>query len=179
MLGKKHSVETKKKLSDLAKNRKCLVSGWNKGIKMSKEFSDKISNSSKGRVVSEETKKKISQKLKGIKRKPMTEEHRKNISNSKKGKPSFFKGKTHKEETIKKMSDKKIGIKRSKESIDKQIEKRKLIWKIKSPNGDILNFLGYSSFKEYVIKNNINVSITTLKSYGKNKGWSIIEKTKK
>jgi hypothetical protein len=104
---------------------------------------------------------------------------KKKISNTKKGRESTFKGKKHTPDTIKKMSEKKIGVKRLKNSISKQIEKQKLLWFIKTPNGDILNFFGYNSFKDYVLKNKIDVSVTTLKSYGKNKGWIVIKKIKK
>jgi group I intron endonuclease len=51
--GKKHSIETKKKLSEMAKNRK-----------FSDETRRKISEANKKRVLSEETKKKLSEKTK-------------------------------------------------------------------------------------------------------------------
>jgi group I intron endonuclease len=178
MLGKKHSKKTKSLLSEKAKKRKCLVSGWNKGMKMSEKFKKNVGESLRGRIVSQETRKKISESLKGRINKPLTEGHKKKISDTKKGKVSTFKGKTHTPEAIKKMSEKKIGVKRTKNSISKQVEKQKLLWVIKSPNGDILNFFGYNSFKDYVLKNKIDVSVTTLKSYGKNKGWLVIEKIK-
>lgn len=179
MLGKKHSEETKKLLSEIAKKRKCLISGWNKGMKMSEEFRNKISLTSKGRIVSQETRKKISNSLSGRVGKRLTDEQKKKISDTKKGKESTFKGKKHTSDTIKKMSEKKLGTKRSEDSINKQSEKRKLIWIIQTPNGDILEFFGYNSFKDYVLKNKVDVSVTTLKSYGKNKGWSVIKKIKK
>jgi group I intron endonuclease len=179
MLGKNHSDTSKNLMSEKAKKRKCLVSGWNKDIKMSEEFKKNISKLLKGRTVSEETRKKISKSLSGRIRKPLTDEQKKKISDTKKGRTSTFKGKNHTPDTIKKMSEKKIGIKRSKNSISKQIEKQKLLWFIKTPNGDILNFFGYNSFKDYVLKNKIDVSVTTLKSYGKNKGWEVIKKIKK
>jgi group I intron endonuclease len=179
MLGKNHSDTSKNLMSEKAKKRKCLVSGWNKYMKMPEEFKKNISKLSKGRTVSEETRKKISKSLSGRIRKPLTDEQKKKISETKKGRTSTFKGKEHTPDTIKKMSEKKIGTKRSKNSISKQIEKQKLLWFIKTPNGDILNFFGYNSFKDYVLKNKIDVSVTTLKSYGKNKGWEVIKKIKK
>ena len=166
-------------MSEKAKKRKCLVLGWNKYMKMPEEFKKNISKLSKGRTVSEETRKKISKSLSGRIRKPLTDEQKKKISETKKGRTSTFKGKEHTPDTIKKMSEKKIGTKRSKNSISKQIEKQKLLWFIKTPNDDILNFFGYNSFKDYVLKNKIDVSVTTLKSYGKNKGWEVIKKIKK
>jgi hypothetical protein len=57
-------------------------------------------------------------------------------------------------------------------------ECKKIIWKIKNPNGEILEFFGYNSFKKYVIDNSLNVSVTTLRAYGKNKGWIVIDKIK-
>jgi group I intron endonuclease len=179
MLVKNHSDTSKNLMSEKAKKRKCLVSGWNKYMKMPEEFKKNISKLSKGRTVSEETRKKISKSLSGRIRKPLTDEQKKKISETKKGRTSTFKGKEHTPDTIKKMSEKKIGTKRSKNSISKQIEKQKLLWFIKTPNGDILNFFGYNSFKDYVLKNKIDVSVTTLKSYGKNKGWEVIKKIKK
>jgi len=178
MLGKKHTKESKIKMSKVAKNQSRKIGGWNKGLKMSDEFKQKVKVSSKVRVVSDETKKKISDKLKGYQRGPMSEETKLKISISKQKKESPNKGKKYSDETRKKMSISKLGKKRTKESIEKQSESLKIIWTIKNPNGDILKFLGYNSFKDYVKKNKINVSLSTLKSYGKNKGWIIIKKQK-
>jgi len=68
--GKKHSEETKKKMS-LAK----------KGIKFSKERNEKLSKLLKGHIVSEETRSKISKTLKGH---IVTEETRKKMSKPRK-----------------------------------------------------------------------------------------------
>ena len=76
------------------------------------------------------------------------------------------------------MSLSKLGVKRSDEVKKTLSECKKIIWKIKTPNGDIMEFFGYNSFKDFVSKNSLNVSVTTLKSYGKNKGWEVIEKNK-
>lgn len=65
-LGKLHSEETKKRISD----KKI-------GSKLSKETKIKISNGNKGRIFSEETKKKISESRLG---KSLSEEHKKNLS---------------------------------------------------------------------------------------------------
>ena len=43
---------------------------------------------------------------------------------------------------------------------------------------EILDFFGYDSFKNFVMENSINVSVTTLKAYGKNKGWVVVDKIK-
>ena len=59
----------------------------------------------KGKKLSEETKKKISESSKGKKHKSFSEETKKKISESKKGKQSNHKGKKHSEETKKRQSD--------------------------------------------------------------------------
>lgn len=71
---------------------------------------------------SEETRKKMSESKKGKKRRPFTEEHKRKMSEAKKGKKfseeakknisDALKGKKHSEETKRKMSDAKKGIKK-------------------------------------------------------------------
>ena len=178
MLGKKHSTSTKLKMSQTAKRQNRKIGGWNKGKKISDETKKKISQSGKGRIVNENTKLKISNKLKGVKKKPMSDETKKKISDKKKGQLSPNKGNTYSDERRKEMSKIRMGKKRSEDSIKKQSQNQKIIWVIKTPSNDILNFLGYNSFKEYVKTNNLSVSTTTLKSYGKNKGWEIVKKIK-
>ena len=178
MLGKKHSDKTKIKMSQTAKNQNRKIGGWNKGLKMSEDFRKKISETSKGRITTDDTRKKISESLKGIKRKPMSDETKLKLSKIKKGIPSPNKGKIYSEEIRKKMSMIKIGNKRSESSKKKQSESNKIIWVIKTPSNDILKFLGYISFIEYVKKNKLSISVSTLKSYGKNKGWEVIDKIK-
>ena len=56
---------------------------WNKGKKMSQSFRDKLSRASKGHKMTEENKRKLTE----IAKRPKTEEHRRRISASKKGKP--------------------------------------------------------------------------------------------
>ena len=56
---------------------------WNKGKKMSQSFREKISRASKGHKMTEENKRKITE----IAKRPKSEEHRRKISESKKGKP--------------------------------------------------------------------------------------------
>jgi hypothetical protein len=81
--GKKHTEETRKKMS---KNMKGRIP-WNKGMT--------------GIVHSEESNRKRSNTLKG---KSITEEHRKKISLGKTGKSAGMKGKKHSDETRLKMS---------------------------------------------------------------------------
>jgi len=178
MLGKKHTKESKIKMSKTAKNQNRNIGGWNKGLKMSEGFRKKIREVSKGRIINDNTRKKISETLKGIKKKPMSNETKKKISDKKKGQVSPNKGKKYTDDRKIQMSLSRLGKKRSKESVEKQSHSRKIIWVIKTPSNDILKFLGYTSFIEHVKKNKLSVSTTTLKAYGKNKGWEIIDKLK-
>lgn len=88
---------------------------WNKGKTgiYSEEILKKISEAGKGRVGywngrkrSEETRKKISDSQKGKKRKPLSEKHKKKLSESKKGAKNHFFGKHLSEEHKKKISRK-------------------------------------------------------------------------
>lgn len=74
--GKKHSAETRRKMSDS-----------HKGKVISKETCKNMSKSHKGKssprkgvTLSDDTRRKISESLKGKKKKPFSEEHRKKIS---------------------------------------------------------------------------------------------------
>jgi len=179
MKGRKLSDETKLKMSESAKNRGLTIGGWNKGIKMSDDFRKKISQISKGRIVSNETKQKISESNKGKKKKPMSDETKLKISEKKKGLVSPNKGNKYSDERKLQMSLSRLGIKRN-DNVKKILsECKKIIWVIKTPNGEIVEFLGYNSFKKFVLDNSLNISVTTLKAYGKNKGWEIINKIKK
>lgn len=67
--GKKHSEETKRKISEKKKGNS---PAWNKGLSPSIETRKKISNTLKGNIVPDEVRKKISKTLKGRKRSPET-----------------------------------------------------------------------------------------------------------
>lgn len=178
MLGKFHSHETKSKMSKIAKTQKRNIGGWNKGMNMSTELKEKLSKVCVGRRLSSETKQKISENTKGKKKKPMSQETKLKISEKKKGLMSPNKGNKYNEKQKKRMSLSKLGVKRT-DVVKKTLsECKKMVWTIKSPNGDFMDFFGYDSFKEYVSNNSLNVSTTTLKSYGKNKGWVVISKKK-
>jgi hypothetical protein len=71
--GKKHSEETKKKISQSNLGRKT----HNKGVPQTEEVKIKISNTLKGRIITKEHREKLSISAKG---KVFTEEHKKNIS---------------------------------------------------------------------------------------------------
>jgi len=182
MKGRKMTKEQKNKMSLIAKNRnknsKNNIGGWNKGLKMSEEFRKKISQTSKGRILSDKTKEKMSKSSLGKKKKPMSNETKLKISEKKKGLVSPNKGNKYSDERKKQMSLDKLGIKRSDDVKKILSECKKIIWKIKDPNGEVLEFFGYNSFKKFVIDNSLDVSVTTLKSYGKNKGWVVIDKIK-
>lgn len=74
--GKKHSAETRIKMSDSHKGK---VISKETCKNMSKSHKGKPSNH-KGKPVSVESRRKISESLKGKKKKPFSEEHRKKIS---------------------------------------------------------------------------------------------------
>ena len=85
---------------------KSVVAGWNRGLKMSDEFRKNHPSRLKGIPLSEEHKKKISQALKGKKqrkRKPLSEEHKKKLSEIGKSHPSWNskKNKNYDEEKVK------------------------------------------------------------------------------
>jgi hypothetical protein len=119
-LGRRHTVETKKKMSEA----KLGKSTWNKGIPMreeskaklsnskknktlSAEHKQKISNSNRGRVVSEETKRKIGD---AHRNKVVSEETRAKLSIANKGKIPPNKGKPMSEEQKIKLSNSRKGI---------------------------------------------------------------------
>ena len=143
----------------------------------SEELKNKISKKLKGRKLSYEHKEKL--KIPGKnKGRILSEETKNKISSSKKNKPSPNKGKKMSDEQKNKLSLAKIGKKRN-ENFKKIIsECKKMIWKIKSPNNEIINFNGFNEFKEYIKTNNVSISLSSFKSYGKSKNWILIEKIK-
>ena len=125
--GKKHSEETKNKISEAHKGK----STWNKGLKtgpLSEEAKKKMSESHKGKKISEEAKKKIAEAHKGIK---LSEEHKNKISEACKCEKNPLYGKHLSEETKKKMSEAKKGKKFSEEHKKKIGEAHKgMHWKL-------------------------------------------------
>jgi len=127
MLGYKHSLESRRKMSEACKGRKIgplseehrrKISESNKGKKHSKEARRKMSEYWTGRKrgpMSDETRKKISKANKG---RTISEEWRKKISEGHKGSIPWNKGKTnvYSEETRKKMSESHKGKKASDET---------------------------------------------------------------
>ena len=106
--GKKHTEETKRKMSE-----------DRKGMKHTEETKRKMSEARKGKTLSEETKRKMSEAKKGIKH---TEEHKRNMREAKKGMKhteeskrkisETKKGRTFSEEHKRKISEAKKGVKR-------------------------------------------------------------------
>lgn len=117
--------------------------------------------------------------MKGKKKKPMSDETKLKISEKKKGIVSPNKGNKYNDVIKLQMSLSRLGVKRNDDVKKILSECKKIIWVIKTPNGEIVEFFGYNSFKKFVSENSLDVSVTTLKSYGKNKGWEIINKIKK
>ncbi len=96
--GRKHSVETRRKMSEVGKGRK-----------HSAEHRRKNSEAQKGKKLSAETRRKISEAMTGKKNhnfgKPMSAEQKCKISEANKGEKNSFFGKKHSEETRRKMSE--------------------------------------------------------------------------
>lgn len=108
--GKKHSEETRRKISEALK-----------GKKISKKHRRKISEAQKGKKISQETKRKISEALKG-KKKSQESVRKQIISNN---------GYKHSDESKQKISDSKKGKKRnpfSKEWIQNMSNAQKTRW---------------------------------------------------
>ncbi len=124
-IGRKHTEETKRKISEggkgrkLSKETKRKMSKFHKGTSLSKETKDKISKfhkekvltgehkrkiseGGKGRTHTEETKRKMSKEHKG---KKFTEEAKKNMSESRRGDKNHMHGKHHTKESKRKMSE--------------------------------------------------------------------------
>ncbi len=110
--GRKHSEETKAKMSEVHKGKKhseetrAKLSEANRGRKLSEETKAKMSEAHKGKKLSEETKAKISEASKG---KKLSEETRAKISESNSGENHPMYGKKHSEETKAKMSGAQSG----------------------------------------------------------------------
>lgn len=75
--GKHLSEETRKKLSEINKGKPSPRKG--KTFKLSEDAVEKIRQANLGKPKSEETKRKLSESLKGIRRGPMSEEHKQKI----------------------------------------------------------------------------------------------------
>ena len=110
-LGKHHSAETLKKMSEVKKGDKNPRFGkpaWNNGKHHSAETLKKMSEVKKGKHHSAESLKKISEANKG---KHRSAETRKKLSEARKGKPTWNKGKTscYSAETLQKKSKSMTG----------------------------------------------------------------------
>lgn len=91
MLGKHHSEEAKRKMSES-----------HKGKPKSEEWKRKIGEGNKGKIISEETRKKLSIANKG---RPCSDEAKQKLSEANKGEKNGFYGKKHTEETRQKMKE--------------------------------------------------------------------------
>ncbi|MEI7942978.1 MAG: NUMOD3 domain-containing DNA-binding protein [Candidatus Riflemargulisbacteria bacterium] len=130
-LGRKHSEETKIKISNSHKgipgkphteDTKERISAKKLGVLKSDETKAKMSNAQRGKVISEETRKKISELKKGNKNmlgKTHSDETKKKWSEDRKGSPGPNKGKTFSEEVRKRMSEAQMGKTIPQETRDK------------------------------------------------------------
>jgi group I intron endonuclease len=119
-LGRKHTQDTKDKLSKIKTGRvgkplsdehkrKLIASNIGRRHTYTPEQIEKIRKSSTGRIVSEETRRKMSKSLTGKKHPPRREEWRRKMSEARKGRESPFKGCTHSDETKLKMKESRKG----------------------------------------------------------------------
>lgn len=109
---KKH-LSVKQKISESVKKlhqdpvyREKFLEGRKKLPPRSEEAKEKTAKANRGKKRSEETKQKISRAHKGKKRGPLSDEHRKNVSESLKGSKNPFYGKQHDPELKKRMNEK-------------------------------------------------------------------------
>lgn len=98
---------------------KCRKSQLKLGKKISEEHKKRISQFNKGKIVSLETREKIRKALTGIKRNPLSEEHRRKLSIAQKGHICYTLGRKRTEEEKRKVSEKLKGRKMSKETRNK------------------------------------------------------------
>lgn len=112
---------------------------WNKGLKMSSEFSQLLSQRNKGQKISDEQREKISKKLKGRKKPLRSELHRINLSVS-------HKGKVHDEEHKRKISLSLKGHLTSNETRLKLSQSNSKNWKAISPNGNVVKIFNLRKF---------------------------------
>jgi len=86
--GKTHTEEVRKKMSLARKGKP----SHRKGVKVSREIVEKIANKIRGRVQSPEEREKRSKALKGIPKKPRTQEHKNNLGAKIKGRKWYNNG---------------------------------------------------------------------------------------
>ena len=126
----------------------------NKGCKWSLEARERISLNRKGIPKSEEFRKKCSEGHKGLKRGPLTEEHKLHLSSSLKGKIPWNKGIPRTQEVKEKISQANQGRTQSEETRRKISEacKKKPRFKIKLPDGTIKEMTKANLTKNYLNK---------------------------
>jgi len=142
MRGKKHSEETKRKMSELRKgykfSKESKIKMSNSQKNRSTETRLKISNAHKNKPRSQETKKKISDSLRGRKRNKISEETRKKMSESQRYRSL---------ETRKKMSNSQKGVPKSKETRKKMSDAR--LGKYCGKNSPLYGKLPFPHHKRY------------------------------
>lgn len=119
-LGRKHSLETRAKMS-LKRKLRTGEKSPNFGKEHSEEVKEKIRLKMIGRNVTEETCQKISNSLKGKKK---TKEHIEKFKLSVKGRKPWNKGITHSDFTKEKLRDINLGLKRGPHKLETKIKMR-------------------------------------------------------
>lgn len=128
-LGRVHTEETRKKMSEKKKNRQLTVkereairrlNESKRGVPQTEEHKQKRSAALMGHETPQETREKISKSLAGKKKGPLLEETKRKISLANTGRPSSLKGKPQSEELIKKRTHSQT--KKTKKKISQALE---------------------------------------------------------
>lgn len=187
---KRHSEETKRKMSEARKGKYVGEKNSFYGRTHSEETKRKISESLKGennpnygKHCSEETKKKLSESQKGenshMYGKSLSEETRQKISEATKGENHPMYGKHHSEESKRKMSEAKKGEnhplygKHHSEETKRKMSMKKMmfLYTVESPSGEIVKT---SSMKDFCRIHDLHKS--DMLRRGKSKGWTLLSK---
>jgi hypothetical protein len=180
--GKSHSQETKDKISDLKRGKYIGNENHMFGKNHSQETKDKISNLRKGKCVgdknpmfgkrhSQETKDKIGNLKKG---KPFSEEHKRKMSEVKRGEKNSFYGKRHSQETIDKIIKANTGKTCPEERKHKISSFHNKLLCFVSPSGEIVEEI--TTIRKFCEKYNLDrkeISKVIKGELHQFKGWSV------
>lgn len=163
--GRKHTEETKKKISVFHKGKT-----WRKGIKLSEKHREAISKANKGKTKSSEIRQRMSKAQAG---RIVTNETKQKISLSRKGKLTgqnhYMFGLKHTEESKKKMSIAKLG----KSHTEEWKQKIRKTYYVISPTNEKITI---SNVKEFCELNQLYLPCFRRMLFGKrpsHKGWKV------